>query len=389
MTAPARMAAALAVLAACKPIFFEVDDGPPDPATTGDPEPDTDPHPTGGPDPTDPGDPPPPADCDDGQHNGGETDVDCGGPCKPCLPGQACLGPEDCISGACELGKCNELQCHSDDECAVDTKDIQCARGVCEAGTCNLYPAFDGEPCEDFDPCTDVSFCAMGQCLGAPRSCEEFSGPCRAGFCNPQTGNCAAEFAFDGTPCEDGDICTQKDTCLQGACVGAQPAPFFSESFIMQQGWQLDPMWEIGAAMPSMCSSPELDDPAFDAGGDGFLAGTLIGQCVPPEGFDPICLTSPPIFAPDPNPLVLSFASWLSADQATATVEFFDGQGWSPLPVDLAFAGKQWFEHQVDLPPTMPELQVRFCLIQPQPVMLMSGGWSIDEVRIGPPQCAP
>jgi hypothetical protein len=42
----------------------------------------------------------PPA-CDDQILNGGESDVDCGGPCTACLNGRACWGDLDCMSSHC------------------------------------------------------------------------------------------------------------------------------------------------------------------------------------------------------------------------------------------------------------------------------------------------
>lgn len=391
---PLRTAALLAALAACKPVFFEVDDGPVEPDTTGDPHPDpdsdSDPNPTDDPTPPDPSNPPPP-DCDNGGLDGDETDFDCGGSCPPCLPGQTCDSPADCVTGLCEFGKCLDLQCTSDEQCAIDTKEVPCALGQCDpSGVCTVVPAFEGEPCEDFDPCTDFATCAMGQCLGTPRACEELSGPCRQGFCNPQTGNCAAEFTPDGVLCEDGDMCTQGESCFQGQCIAGQPAPLlFDENFGMQQDWTLDMPWEIGPAKPSMCAQAGFDDPGFDFTGEGFLAGTLIGQCIPPD-FPPACLTSPLIQAPPgPGPLVLRFASWLDV-QTMPSVEMFDGVGgWIPLPVDLAAPEMGWLVHFVELPPIMLDLvQVRFCLA-PEPLMGMFGGWSIDDVHIGPPECAP
>ena len=44
--------------------------------------------------------------CDDGLHNGTETDVDCGGGCAPCLTHRACVVPADCAEGRCVGGQC-------------------------------------------------------------------------------------------------------------------------------------------------------------------------------------------------------------------------------------------------------------------------------------------
>lgn len=45
--------------------------------------------------------------CDDSLRNGGETDVDCGGPtCAPCLVDQFCKVSADCVTGVCKGYRC-------------------------------------------------------------------------------------------------------------------------------------------------------------------------------------------------------------------------------------------------------------------------------------------
>ncbi|HEY3448952.1 MAG TPA: hypothetical protein VGK67_21505 [Myxococcales bacterium] len=46
------------------------------------------------------------ATCTDGQKNGAETDVDCGGPCGPCADCRRCRAASDCAGGACTTGLC-------------------------------------------------------------------------------------------------------------------------------------------------------------------------------------------------------------------------------------------------------------------------------------------
>jgi cellulase/cellobiase CelA1 len=48
--------------------------------------------------------------CDDGAKNGNETDVDCGGSCADCRPGQHCTTNGDCLSGVCASGTCSSDQ---------------------------------------------------------------------------------------------------------------------------------------------------------------------------------------------------------------------------------------------------------------------------------------
>lgn len=46
--------------------------------------------------------------CDDGIHNGDETDVDCGGSCPSrCTLGEGCGEGSDCGSGVCKAGVCS------------------------------------------------------------------------------------------------------------------------------------------------------------------------------------------------------------------------------------------------------------------------------------------
>lgn len=46
--------------------------------------------------------------CFDGEKNGPESDVDCGGDCPPCDYGDTCLRARDCASGLCVDGECSE-----------------------------------------------------------------------------------------------------------------------------------------------------------------------------------------------------------------------------------------------------------------------------------------
>jgi hypothetical protein len=57
--------------------------------------------------------------CTNGQKDGQETDVDCGGPaCAPCVNGKTCAAKRDCTSGVCAATKCS-----SDVGCADGTRE--------------------------------------------------------------------------------------------------------------------------------------------------------------------------------------------------------------------------------------------------------------------------
>lgn len=58
--------------------------------------------------------------CDDGQHNGGETDVDCGGSCQACALCQTCQDASDCEGAmACS----SQSQCVTQFDVSVDWSD--------------------------------------------------------------------------------------------------------------------------------------------------------------------------------------------------------------------------------------------------------------------------
>ncbi len=88
--------------------------------------------------------------CNDGVKNGGESDLDCGGPCNGCAVGQSCGASADCLSGACTGGKC-----------------------VAPGPACAIAAAdpVTGQRCPLFMPCTQSSEC--GELVG-----------CQQWFCN-------------------------------------------------------------------------------------------------------------------------------------------------------------------------------------------------------------
>src|SRR5689334_17578183 len=72
------------------------------------------------------------ASCGDDLRNGGETGVDCGGPCpRKCADGVACGGARDCASGICAGGLCVSTAC-SNGVRDGDETDVDCG-GSCPA----------------------------------------------------------------------------------------------------------------------------------------------------------------------------------------------------------------------------------------------------------------
>jgi hypothetical protein len=180
--------------------------------------------------------------CADGEQNGNETGLDCGGSCLACL-GAPCSASDDCKSGACAKGVCALAEgapCADDAACATGLCDAvshkcaacvgnaQCASTQCSQGTCK---APNGAPCEDdvdcangsCDPesklclkveggsCVYASECASGVCSATCSACL-VDGDCLGTACDLATGTCAlpqgAYCTPDVTPCDAGLACS-------------------------------------------------------------------------------------------------------------------------------------------------------------------------------------
>ena len=89
-----------------------------------------------------------------------------------------------------------------------------------------LQPArvANGTACNDGNACTQSDTCQAGACTGGnPVACTALDQCHAAGTCNPATGVCSNPAKADGTACNDGNACTQTDTCQGGTCTGGNP----------------------------------------------------------------------------------------------------------------------------------------------------------------------
>lgn len=136
----------------------------------------------------------------------------CSNPAKTdgtaCDDGDLCTVGDSCASGTCVSGT------------EVVVEEIPCKVGYCDAGTGGVIydDATDGIPCNDGNACTQTDTCQAGVCVGSdPVVCPD--GPCvTASICDPQSGACSGSALPDGTSCDDGDPCTVGDTCSSGSC---------------------------------------------------------------------------------------------------------------------------------------------------------------------------
>ena len=195
----------------------------------------------------------------------------------PCDDGAACTTGDVCAEGLC-VGAA--VVCPDDgDPCTDDV----C---VAETGACGA-PAVDGTPCDaDADGCTVGDSCAAGVCeAGAAADCAGVSDPCNEGVC-VSNGSAAYQCVKDPTPkeglaCDDGQDCTDPDTCTAGACVGSS----------VQCPDDGDPCTVVTCLAGSgECGTvPAPDGTACNADGDGCTVGDSCKAGVCEAGASPDC----------------------------------------------------------------------------------------------------
>jgi hypothetical protein len=76
----------------------------------------------------------------------------------------------------------------------------------------------DGVTCDDGNMCTLNDACLNGACSGAFKICPAPDQCHTAGSCNQQTGACVPPAKPDGSTCDDGNACTVSDSCQAGVC---------------------------------------------------------------------------------------------------------------------------------------------------------------------------
>src|SRR5439155_9260528 len=122
----------------------------------------------------------------------------------------ACTAPDTCNgSGACQAN-------NSADGTFCGDAGTQCTnQDTCLAGVCHdngIQP--DGTACSDGNACTQTDTCQSGTCTGSnPVVCTALDQCHVAGSCDTATGVCSNPNAANGTPCSDGNACTQTDPC--------------------------------------------------------------------------------------------------------------------------------------------------------------------------------
>jgi cysteine-rich repeat protein len=159
--------------------------------------------------------------CDDGALNGTANSC-CTATCTfkaagtSCNDGDACTQTDTCQAGTCTGS--NPVVCTALDQCHV--------AGTCDTGTgvCSNPTKADNSSCNDGNSCTQTDTCQAGTCTGSnPVVCTALDQCHVAGTCDTGTGVCSNPTKADNSSCNDGNSCTQTDTCQAGTCTGSNP----------------------------------------------------------------------------------------------------------------------------------------------------------------------
>jgi len=175
-----------------------------------------------------------------------------------CDDGSLCTQTDTCQGGVCSGG--SPVVCSASDQCHV--------AGTCDPakGTCSNPLKKDGTACNDGNGCTQTDTCQSGSCTGTSPVVCAASDQCHvAGTCDPAKGSCSNPTKKDGTACNDKNACTQTDTCQAGACTGASPVTCSAS----------DQCHDAGSCNPSdgTCSNPAKADNTPCADGKACTSG--------------------------------------------------------------------------------------------------------------------
>lgn len=188
--------------------------------------------------------------CEDGEKNGLETDVDCGGgACARCPAGKKCREAEHCLSEVCEVGVCREASCADDvqngDETDVDCGGAcaacggglrckgpgDCAAGICKDGRCPDPSCTDGlkngdegdvdcggecpNRCVIGKRCQGDDDCESGYCTGSPKACAASSCADKLRNGDESDVDCGGEVC---APCGLDQKCRGAADCASNSC---------------------------------------------------------------------------------------------------------------------------------------------------------------------------
>ncbi|MBI4508286.1 MAG: CRTAC1 family protein [Deltaproteobacteria bacterium] len=213
-----------------------------------------------------------------------------------CNDGNACTEEDTCRDGKC---RGREITCTASDAC------VQVVGCDARTGKCLEAPVPNGVSCDDRNACTLGTTCQNGACAGGRMVTCQPKDDCHAeGTCDPVTGACSNPIKADGTTCNDGNLCTQKDRCVAGACTGADEVACEAPAECKEPGtcnpatgtcsykWKPD---GVGCDDSDLCSSGDrcisgrclptsyitCSDPCLENGGCNPTTGACVGTAKP------------------------------------------------------------------------------------------------------------
>lgn len=145
-------------------------------------------------------------------------------------PGAACTaGSGACAGSGTYVCNANgtDVTCNAtpkvDGTTIADDGNV-CTHDFCSAGAESHPVKANGTGCSDGNLCTQTDTCQGGVCTGTnPKTCTALDQCHTAGICAPATGLCSNPNKANGTSCNDGNACTQTDSCQSGTCTGTNP----------------------------------------------------------------------------------------------------------------------------------------------------------------------
>ncbi|WP_437276785.1 hypothetical protein WME90_36860 [Sorangium sp. So ce375] len=161
------------------------------------------------------------ATCFDGVVNGNETDSDCGGSCSQCANGKRCRENSDCTSGSCEAGVCAAPgpTCPSGDGLYCGKQELGQNTSYlyrCQDGVYSVSSACNGLGCQVNlpgvdDSCVVACACAGGTCCSDGCNFDPAGTSCgQCKMCN-ESGSCSVNKS-------NGMSCGSDGTCQDGVC---------------------------------------------------------------------------------------------------------------------------------------------------------------------------
>ena len=161
----------------------------------------------------------------------------CSGVCDTSNPDRALRNRCTCAAGQANCrNQCVDVM-NDVDNCGAcgnvcpKVSDNQCmGEAICAQGACGFVPLEAGTWCDDGNACTQNDTCnGQGGCIGGePVECNS-GNPCAIDSCDPAVG-CVQEFKLEGTSCDDGNPCNGNEVCdgaghcMQGTPVICQPS---------------------------------------------------------------------------------------------------------------------------------------------------------------------